>query len=200
MRDERFGSYSTVATFAGMFFLSRLKSITRYRRLCPPPRHQDVRCPLLSRPPELSRFSVNGRYGSFVVISPNVSDVLARTPGDVGLYLRIGIMSYAPCRKSGSFSPSRSFTYAFFQSERRPMYLPCRLNLPCESDVRTLSTFEPSSDSTALLMSILLASIATWNTSVRPSSRRTVVFSVMGGRRKTWVSFITTPVLPAASQ
>src|SRR5688572_3559937 len=27
---------------------------------------------------------------------------------------------YAPCRNSGSFSPSRSFTYAFFQSARRP--------------------------------------------------------------------------------
>src|SRR5258705_5309662 len=101
------------------------------------------------------------------------------------------MMFYAPCRKSGSFSPSRSLTYAFFQSERRPMYLPWRLNLPCLREVRTLSTFEPSSDSTAFLMSILLASIATWNTSVRPSSRRTVVFSVMSGRRSTCVSFMT---------
>src|SRR6266545_1957016 len=105
---------------------------------------------------------------------------------------------YAPCRKSGSFSPSRSFTYAFFQSERRPTYLPWRLNLPCASDVRTLSTFEPSSDSMAFLMSILLASIATWNTSVRPSSRRTVVFSVMSGRRSTLVSFIVHSRQPAA--
>src|SRR6266576_1228388 len=92
MRAERFGSYSTVATFAGMSFLSRLKSITRYSRLCPPPRHQEVRWPLLSRPPELSRFSVNGRYGSFVVISSKVSDVLPRTPGEVGLYLRIAMV------------------------------------------------------------------------------------------------------------
>src|SRR5258706_9019953 len=161
MGADRFGWYSTVATFAGMSFLSRLKSIRRYSRLWPPPRHQDVKCPLLSRPPDVCRFSVSGPYGSFVVISSKVSEVLPRTPGEVGLYLRIGMMSYAPCRKSGSFSPSRSFTYAFFQSERRPMYLPWRLNFPCVSDVRTLCTFEPRSCSTAFLMSILLASIAT---------------------------------------
>jgi hypothetical protein len=62
--------------------------------------------------------------------------------------------------------------------------------LPCASDVRTLATFEPSSVSTARLISILLASIATWNTSVRPSSRTTVVFSVIRGRRITSVIFI----------
>ena len=33
MRLDRFGSYSMVATFAGMPILSRLKSTTRYRRL-----------------------------------------------------------------------------------------------------------------------------------------------------------------------
>src|SRR5437762_13396629 len=140
MRDERFGSYSTVATFAGMSFLSRLKSITRYRRLWPPPRHQDVRWPLLSRPPELSRFSVNGRYGSFVVISSKVSDVLPRTPGEVGLYLRIAMVPYAPCTKSGSFSPSRSFTYAVLQSERRPTHLPWPSHFPAASHARTRPT------------------------------------------------------------
>src|SRR6266850_4072402 len=176
-----------------MSFLSRLKSITRYSRRWPPPRHHDVTSPRLLRPPDRCRFSVSGRYGSLVVISSKVSDVLPRTPGEVGLYLRIGMMSYAPCRKSGSFSPSRSFTYAFFQSERRPTYLPWRLNFPCASDVRTLWTFEPRSCSTAFLMSILLASIATWNTSVRPSSRMTVVFSVMRGRLSTVVSFIVLP-------
>src|SRR5215510_984558 len=74
-----------------MFFLSRLKSMMRYRRLCPPPRHQIVSSPWLLRPPERCRFSVSGRYGSFVVISSKVSDVLPRRPGEVGLYLRIGI-------------------------------------------------------------------------------------------------------------
>src|SRR5688572_3172599 len=139
IRAERFGSYSTVATFPGMSRLSRLKSITRYSRRWPPPRHQDVRCPWLLRPPERCRFSVSGAYGSLVVISSKVSDVLPRTPGDVGLYLRIGMSVYAPCRNSGSFSPSRSLTYAFFQSERRPTNLPWRLNLPCASEVFTRS-------------------------------------------------------------
>src|SRR5918993_4294810 len=100
MRDERFGSYSIVATFAGMSFLSRLKSITRYRRRWPPPRHHDVSSPWLLRPPERCSFSVSGAYGSFVVISSKVSDVFWRTPGDVGLYLRIGMDDYAPSRNS----------------------------------------------------------------------------------------------------
>src|SRR5919199_757997 len=38
MRAERLGSYSMVATRAGTPSLSRLKSMRRYRRLCPPPR------------------------------------------------------------------------------------------------------------------------------------------------------------------
>src|SRR5688572_29450725 len=93
MRADRFGWYSTVDTLPGMSFLSRLKSMIRYSRLWPPPRHQDVRCPWLLRPPERSSFSVSGACGSFVVISSNVSDVFCRTPGDVGLYLRIAMLS-----------------------------------------------------------------------------------------------------------
>src|SRR5688572_15594619 len=193
MRAERFGSYSTVDTLPGMSFLSRLKSMMRYSRRWPPPRHHDVRCPWLLRPPDRCRFSVRGAYGSFVVMSSNVSDVLPRTPGEVGLYLRMAMVLYAPCRNSGSFSPSRSFTYAFFQSARRPMYLPWRFILPCASEVRTLSTLDPSSCSTARLMSILLASFDTWKTSVRSSSRMRVVFSVMMGRRMTSVTFIRIP-------
>src|SRR5215207_10010489 len=91
MRAERFGSYSTVDTLAGMSFLSRLKSMMRYSRLCPPPRHHDVISPRLLRPPERCRFSVSGRYGSAVVISSKVCTVRNRVPGDVGLNLRIGI-------------------------------------------------------------------------------------------------------------
>ena len=53
MRADRFGSYSIVDTFAGMSRLSRLKSMMRYIRLWPPPRHQDVSSPLLLRPPDL---------------------------------------------------------------------------------------------------------------------------------------------------
>src|SRR5690349_12417885 len=91
MRAERFGSYSTVSTRAAMSFLSRLKSMIRYSRLWPPPRHHEVSSPWLLRPPERCRFSVSGRYGWSVVMSSNVCTVLKRVPADVGLNLRIGI-------------------------------------------------------------------------------------------------------------
>src|SRR5437773_4669728 len=91
MRAERFGSYSIVDTFAGMSRLSRLKSITRYIRLWPPPRHHEVSSPRLLRPPERCSGSTSGLYGRSVVMSSNVCTVWNREPGDVGLYLRIGI-------------------------------------------------------------------------------------------------------------
>src|SRR6476661_10203386 len=93
MRAERFGSYSIVDTFAGMSCLFRLKSMMRYIRLCPPPRHQEVSSPWLLRPPDLCSGSTSGLYGSCVVISSNTCTVWNRRPGDVGLYLRIGITS-----------------------------------------------------------------------------------------------------------
>ena len=37
MRQVRLGSYSIVKTVAGISYLFRLKSMTRYRRLFPPP-------------------------------------------------------------------------------------------------------------------------------------------------------------------
>ena len=75
------------------------------------------------------------------------------------MYLRIGMTVLTlPSQEVRHFSPSRSLTYAFFQSERRPTKRPWRFTLPCAIDVRTLATFEPSSVSTACLMSILLAS------------------------------------------
>src|SRR6476659_5823905 len=94
MRADRFGSYSMVETFAGMSRLSRLKSIIRYIRLWPPPRHQDVSWPTLFRPPVLRNGSMSGLWGSCVVISSKTATVWNRVPGDVGLYLRMAI--YAP--------------------------------------------------------------------------------------------------------
>ncbi len=85
MRDERFGSYSIDATFAGISCLSRLKSISRNRFLWPPPRHQDVRWPRLSRPPVLSLPFVRDFVGSDFVISEKSDVVRWRMPGDVGL-------------------------------------------------------------------------------------------------------------------
>ena len=109
MRAERFGSYSIVDTFAGMSRLSRLKSMMRYIRLWPPPRHQDVSSPWLLRPPDWCSGSTSGLCGSDVVISSNTCTVWNRVPGDVGLNLRIGMIT-RPSRNSGIFSPSRSFT------------------------------------------------------------------------------------------
>src|SRR5215475_1533175 len=135
MRADRFGSYSIVATFAGMSRLSRLKSMMRYIRLWPPPRHHDVSWPRLLRPPDSFIGSISGLYGSWVVISSNVCTVWNLVPGDVGLYFLTGILffacksevsslkseplhtsdfalqtSYAPSRNSGIFWPSRSLT------------------------------------------------------------------------------------------
>jgi hypothetical protein len=44
------------------------------------------------RPPERCSDSVSGAYGSVAVISSNVCTVWNRTPGDVGLYLRMGMI------------------------------------------------------------------------------------------------------------
>src|SRR4029079_1700511 len=112
--------------------------------------------------------------------------------------------SYAPSRNSGTFSPSRSLTYAFFQSARCPTNRPWRFIFPCAIEVRTASTLVPSSFSTARLMSTLVACGATSNTIVRPASRSSVVFSVISGRRMTSVCFIACLVpiagFPAASR
>ena len=75
MRAERFGSYSIVATLAGMSFLSRLKSMIRYSRLWPPPRHQELSSPVLFRPPDFLSDSVSGLCGSVAVISSNTCTV-----------------------------------------------------------------------------------------------------------------------------
>src|SRR4051812_32539316 len=100
MRAERFGSYSIVDTFAGMSCLSRLKSMMRYIRLWPPPRHHDVNSPWLLRPPDLCSGSTSGLCGSVVVSSSNSWTVWNRWPGEVGLYLRIG-MTLCPFQELG---------------------------------------------------------------------------------------------------
>ena len=51
MLAERFGSYSTEATLAGMPCFWRLKSIWRYFCFAPPPRKRMQMRPLLLRPP-----------------------------------------------------------------------------------------------------------------------------------------------------
>src|SRR6476620_8716187 len=91
MRAELLGSYSIDTTVAGTPLLSRLKSIARSLRLCPPPRCQMVMSPALRRPPVRSLMCVSGLCGLSVVSSSLVSVVLNRNDGVVGLYVLIPI-------------------------------------------------------------------------------------------------------------
>src|SRR3954468_17750158 len=107
MYDDRFGSYSIAATFAGTPSLRlRLKSILRYRRLAPPPRWREVLRPLALRPPDFLRPSTSVFSGSLFVISAKSGYVTKRRPGEVGLGLRIGIRARPPGPgRSGSSGP-----------------------------------------------------------------------------------------------
>src|SRR5690242_3518484 len=91
IRAERLGSYSIETTVAGMPVLSRLKSIARSLRLCPPPRCQMVMSPALRRPPVRCLIFVSGLCGRSVVSSSFVSVVLNRSDGVVGLYVLMPI-------------------------------------------------------------------------------------------------------------
>src|SRR5919109_14361 len=88
MRADRFGSYSIAATLAGTPSFVRLKSILRYRRLCPPPWWRVVMRPLLLRPPLRAAGSRRLFSGSVFVISWKAETERKRRPGEVGLYLR----------------------------------------------------------------------------------------------------------------
>src|SRR5438094_1077862 len=91
MRDVRFGSYSTVATLAGMPNFSRRKSIRRYRRLCPPPCHRLVMWPLLLRPPVRRSGSSSDFSGSVFVTSAKSETERNRVPGVIGRNCRMPI-------------------------------------------------------------------------------------------------------------
>src|SRR5690242_13996364 len=98
MRAERFGSYSMEVTVAGIPTLSRLKSIARSLRLCPPPMCQIVWSPELRRPPVFFFVSVSGLCGRFVVRSSFTSVVLKRRLGVIGLYVLIAIFFALGCQ------------------------------------------------------------------------------------------------------
>src|SRR5207245_3208477 len=103
MRAERLGSYSIETTVAGLPFLSRLKSMSRSLRLCPPPRCQMVMSPALRRPPVRSLMRVSGLCGLSVVSSSLVSVVLKRNDGVVGLYVLMPIFQpsvFLDCQQS----------------------------------------------------------------------------------------------------
>src|SRR5690606_16150033 len=90
MRAVRLGSYSMCATLAFTPSLSlRLKSITRYWRLWPPPMWRVVMRPELLRPPVLGSGSSSDFSGVDRVISAKSAAGEPGRPGVVGLYLRI---------------------------------------------------------------------------------------------------------------
>src|SRR3954466_3340902 len=82
MRAVRLGSYSTVATVAGTPTLWRRKSMTRKRRLWPPPRNREVMRPLLLRPPDRDIRSVSDFSGRVACDSPGDSG--GGLPGESG--------------------------------------------------------------------------------------------------------------------
>src|SRR6201992_3092577 len=78
------------ATLAGTPSVScRLKSISRYARLCPPPWCRTVTRPWTLRPPLLCSGRTSDFSGSLCVISEKSEPLAPRRPGVVGLYLRI---------------------------------------------------------------------------------------------------------------
>src|SRR5215472_12911641 len=93
IREERLGSYSMVCTVAEIPILSRLKSIMRSFRLCPPPIKRMVMSPELRRPPVRCFGSTSGLCGFFVVMSSLTIVVRYRSVCVVGLYVLIGIIS-----------------------------------------------------------------------------------------------------------
>src|SRR5260370_35153997 len=95
VRAVRLGSYSTDATLAGMPVLSRLKSMTRYACLAPPPRNRDEIRPSLLRPPERFLPSTSDFSGRSRVISSRETEVVNRRVGVVGLYFFIGILNWS---------------------------------------------------------------------------------------------------------
>src|SRR5579863_10369793 len=107
MREERFGSYSIVVTVAGIPVLSRLKSIMRSLRLCPPPMKRIVISPELRRPPVRGFGSSSGLCGFFVVMSSLTIVVRYRNVCVVGLYVLIGMFcSQLPVVRHLSFATS----------------------------------------------------------------------------------------------
>src|SRR6186713_1062160 len=102
MRAVRLGSYSISATRALTPSLSlRLKSITRYWRLWPPPMWRVVMRPALLRPPVFGSGRSRDFSGVERVISAKSATEEPRRPGVVGLYLRMA-MVFFPCSLADS--------------------------------------------------------------------------------------------------
>src|SRR5260370_35362044 len=94
MRDERLGSYSMATTLAQTLSLRRLKSMSRYMRLWPPPRKRLHTTPWKFRPPFFG-FGASNAFSGFFLRSVSSEKSLTdpcRRPGVVALYCRIPMM------------------------------------------------------------------------------------------------------------
>jgi hypothetical protein len=137
IRAERFGSYSIVATFAGMSCLSRLKSMMRYSSACARRRATttSARRGCCGRPTSWQR--LGQRLVRLVaVISSNTCTVWNRRPGDVGLYLRMGMIPLRAFQELGQLlavaQPSRRPSSSRSAGRRSgPGASPCRARSPC---------------------------------------------------------------------
>src|SRR4051812_7848805 len=93
MLAVRLGSYSMRSTLPATPALSRLKSITRYSFLWPPPLWRLVTCPWWLRPPVLEIFSVSAFSGRPLWVTSAKSLVeRKRVPGVTGLNCLVGIL------------------------------------------------------------------------------------------------------------
>src|SRR6185437_4200408 len=88
---ERFGSYSTVCTVAGILALFLAKSISLYFCLCPPPILRMVIFPVLLRPPVFFFGRSRLFSGVDLVISSRVFTIANLVPGVTGFNLLIAI-------------------------------------------------------------------------------------------------------------
>src|ERR1700728_398344 len=105
-----FGSYSMCATLAGTPSLSfRLKSISRYARLCPPPWCRAVMRPCTFLPPLECSGRTSDFSGSVLVTSEKSAPLAPRLPGVVGLYLRIAMCAQAPMDRPASLTGPRRY-------------------------------------------------------------------------------------------
>src|SRR5258708_2834603 len=113
MRDERLGSYSIETTVPGTPVLSRLKSMARSLRLCPPPRCQTVMSPELRRPPVRGLISVSALCGLLAWMSSFTIVVMNLRDGVIGLY---GFFHFGVGRLGGDFEHQRAFGLFYAQA------------------------------------------------------------------------------------
>src|SRR6476646_6448562 len=123
--------------------------------------------PWLLRPPFLGRGRSSDFSGVVRVISTKSATDEPRRPGVVGLYLRIGMSQSSDLRQPGQETgppkmsmrwPSARLTIARLVSARLPRPLRVRRVLPCRLMVLTDVTLTLNTFSTAILISVLLAS------------------------------------------